>query len=193
MEPTSHATDIRLIMKSIETLKETTQLQLDHITGRMKEMNVLLGEVSKETASHRVRIDQLKETSNKIELSLLALSKIEQIERQIQDLEESLEKTNTKVDSQIMTGVTKDIFIEAITRINNKINDVIKNTDFKQNRDDEGDWKSNAIQAVSKYIPVILIALVVLVIIVAVLVLNIPVSDIKEIISMFSVPSPNSG
>lgn len=192
MEPTSHATDIRLIMKSIETLKETTQLQLDHITERMKEMNVLLGEVSKETASHRVRIDQLKETSNKIELSLLALSKIEQIERQIQDLEESLEKTNTKVDSQIMTGVTKDIFIEAITRINNKINDVIKNTDFKQNRDDEGDWKSNAIHAVSKYIPVILIALVVLVIIVAVLVLNIPVSDIKEIISMFSVPSPNS-
>lgn len=192
MEPTSHATDIRLIMKSIETLKETTQLQLDHITERMKEMNVLLGEVSKETASHRVRIDQLKETSNKIELSLLALSKIEQIERQIQDLEESLEKTNAKVDSQIMTGVTKDIFIEAITRINNKINDVIKNTDFKQNRDDEGDWKSNAIHAVSKYIPVILIALVVLVIIVAVLVLSIPVSDIKEIISMFSVPSPNS-
>ena len=179
------------LKRILESQKETTQIQLDHINEKIRDITKALNELSEGNAVQRVKLERLQEDTDKIELSLLALSKVEQLEKDTDDIRDAMRQSESNIHRRLnIIEENKDKFLKALILINNKVDDIQK----KENQENpkESDWKSHLNEVLMKHLPIILLTIVVVIIILGIFLMNIPPSNLKEILSLMTVSSPSS-
>lgn len=179
------------IRRILDSQKETFQIQLDHINEKIKEMSKILNELTEGNAVHRVKLEQLKEHTDRIEMNLIALSKIEQLERDNDDIREEMKRADHNLEKRLnLMEETKNKFLNALIQINNKVDNLIREKNQEENG--EEDWKSRISVVLMKHLPIILLTIVVIILLLGVFLMNVPTSSLREIISLFSVPPPSA-